>query len=1214
MKEDYVPRFIGYRNFFKNRAGRGGGIAILVHDDIIAQEKDILPFVGGKLEIQAVVIHTSQGKIDIVNIYNPNQIVTEVEFRHYMSQLDDKAIMIGDFNAHHTLWEPTIERACGTGRNLVNSLLQYPLQILTYQSMPTYLNYATGNTSTIDLCFTTSNLFPLSSIELGEDCGSDHCPIHVEIQIKPNEAKIKSRKKWKFNDKWEEYQGKIVEKMDINEQWNTEEINTHIINVIVETGKEIFGQTTGEVNMKYNKTWWTKKCQIAVNARKIAKRRLIQNPTPENADNMRRLEDVAKRTIKEAKERKWKEYVDSINSKSPIGTVWKKIKQIKSSYKPLNSPILDNNVLITNSKEKAECFAEYFESIFKLGDNNDANTASQEIGDQNVGYNREISIHELQRTLQNLKGNSPGIDDVHNNMLKRLPTPIIEVLLQFFNKIWRTSELPQQWKKALIIPIHKFGKSERITSSYRPISLLPCIGKVLERIVMKRLYWYLESERKLSSGQSGFRSRCNTLDQIARIEKVIREAFVEKKVVIVIFIDLKGAYDSVDHKILIHKLKNIGVKGNLLGYCKNFLHGRTFRIMYNGEVSNEKVTNIGVPQGAAISPILFNVYISDIPIMENVIRCEYADDIALVTKGDTIEECTVVMQEALNRLYEYTENNKLSINYQKTVGMYFTRKKIEPLPLNINLYNVNFTNEYKYLGMTLDSPYLNYNKHINKLRAECLSRLNIIKAIANNNWGADREMVLRVYDSILLSKINYGAEFYSTASNNTLNALDTIQNTALRLIVGAKQSTPITSLQVEANRPPLYLQREKSILEYFNRIRHMDDSIKVVRELFENILEQKNKPWSNTTQPPLLIRGLQLIEKYKLEILDCADIPLHTLRPPWMEYQEIQYFMEAEDVKSLPDDVVRGVFREKNNKYSIYKEIYTDGSKSKQGTINNTSAAMCIPGDNITKQWKLPDLSIMSAELYAIAMALEWVGEDEDTQNAVVYTDSLSSIYLLRNNSNNNNINKFIIQLHLNSIMQKGKEVAICWIPSHRGIPGNDKADIAAKQAINENFITIPNISRDDGKMYIRKNICTAWKQYWHNKVNETNIGRHMRTIRENVSYWPWTSIPKNRRQETCLARLRLGHTGLADNQHRMGMVASPLCECGQNETVKHYLMECTQYRDERRKLQQILANNGIDFNMSNILGGGNYSVSTQRHIMDETWRYVIDTQKATII
>jgi len=778
-------------------------------------------------------------------------------------------------------------------------------------------------------------------------------------------------------------------------------------------------------------------------------------------------------------QKKWQDYVKQINSTSPVGEVWNKVKKLKSTFKPQTSPLLVNNNLVTNTIEKANIFADYYGDIF----NNQNQGGTQENIELNLGQQGHIcdiafKMDEYYNVVKALRGNSPGIDRVHNEMIKNLPDVYKEEFLSLINKIWEEGHIPKAWKIALISPVLKYGKPERLTASYRPISLLPCLSKVMERMVTKRLYWFIERENKLSPSQSGFRKHCNTGDQISRLEKVVRETYIKKQVTIVTFIDLKGAYDTVDHKLLIQKLQRVGVSGRMLKYCSDFLRDRKLKVLYNGYITESREVQKGIPQGASISPLLFNIFVSDIPDIEGVIRTEFADDIALIVRADTMQEAATKMQEALNSFYSYTENNKLIINYHKTVAIIFTRKRIQPVTININNHIIDYVNEFKFLGITFDGPYLDYKKHVNKLKADCLTRLNILKSVSNNDWGTDRKMLSQLYDSLILSKINYGSQFYCTASNTTLVQLEVIQNTALRIITGARTTSPIGALQVETHKLPLEMQRNKQTIEYYNRLRNLPENLRVVSELYNDVQNQQVLMWTENTPPPVMVRATNLLRRYNLNVLDRTPIPLVDIRPPWLKYEEIDLCMKTGNYKDLPNNVVIGIFKEKTEHYNNRLEIYTDASKITRDNEKRTSAAMISPSRNFSTSWRLPNIPIMSAELFSIMNAVEWFHMESNANEGVIYTDSLSSLELLTNMGKSKpNTYKSKIRDILEEIGNSNKILSICWIPSHKGIPGNEAVDAEAKRAIAENFITIPAVTTKDAKHFISSKIYDEWNE-----------------------------------------------------------------------------------------------------------------------------------------
>ena len=188
----------------------------------------------------------------------------------------------------------------------------------------------------------------------------------------------------------------------------------------------------------------------------------------------------------------------------------------------------------------------------------------------------------MNKCLRKLKPRkSPGPDNIHNEMLIHLGNQGKMILLYFFNLTWKSGKLPLSWKNAVIKPILKKGKPAEDTKSYRPISLTSCLGKICERMVNERLYWWLESNKLLDPHQVGFRARQRTDDQLFRLTQKVIDGFHKKENTTAIFVDLQEAYDRVWRKGLLYKMQDLGIHGNLYSWIKNFLCERNIQTKIN---------------------------------------------------------------------------------------------------------------------------------------------------------------------------------------------------------------------------------------------------------------------------------------------------------------------------------------------------------------------------------------------------------------------------------------------------------------------------------------------------------------------------------------------------------------------------------------------------------------------------------------------------------
>ena len=207
---------------------------------------------------------------------------------------------------------------------------------------------------------------------------------------------------------------------------------------------------------------------------------------------------------------------------------------------------------------------------------------------------------------------------MHNAFLFHLPKAHHSALLALFNQSFRLAELPHKWEMALIIPIPKPQKDPGQLSSYRPISLLSCVGKLTERLLHDHLTWHLESKECFLPHQFGFRPGLSTIDALMPLEHEIQMALRSGQVLIAVYFDLKGAFDQADHSGILHKLAQSGIRGRMLRWLQAYLTGRSFRVSVAGSLSSAHLTRSGVPQGSILSPLLFNVLLQDLPALPNV--------------------------------------------------------------------------------------------------------------------------------------------------------------------------------------------------------------------------------------------------------------------------------------------------------------------------------------------------------------------------------------------------------------------------------------------------------------------------------------------------------------------------------------------------------------------------------------------------------------------
>ena len=768
-------------------------------------------------------------------------------------------------------------------------------------------------------------------------------------------------------------------------------------------------------------------------------------------------------------------------------------------------------------------------------------------------YNEPFSLLELSRSLQQCHHTAVGPDEIHYAFIQHLPNTVLSILLDSFNSIWSLETFPSCWRQAVIIPVAKPGKDPTIPNNYRPIALTSCLCKTFERMVNQRLVWFLESNHLLSANQSGFRQNRSTLDHLVSLETFIRDSFVRGDHVFTVFFDLEKAYDTTwKHGILID-LHNMGLRGRLPTFIMNFLSEREFRVRIGSVLSDPHPQEMGVPQGSILSVTLFIVKINSITqvLPSHVHRSLFVDDFTVSCAGRTTLNVQRQLQMILNKIQEWADKNGFKFSQTKTVCVHFcNQRRIHDDPvLTLNGSDIPLADKTKFLGLTFDKK-LNFKDHIEFTRKKCVSPLNLLKVLAHFNWGADRKVLLQLFQSLIRSKIEYGLIVYGAARSSYIKRLEAVINSALRICLGAYRTSPIHSLQVEANEIPLKCRIDQLSLQYATKLVSNQSN-----PTYEVVFKPNNRQLYSSKKSyiqPFPYR----VEDQMGTICNCP-VTHHVIPdiPPWHLIQpEIDLTLTSLKKDSISPLAIRQKFEEALSYYPADRIIFTDGSKS------DDSVGCSFYSSGLKLKMRLPcQMSVFTAELVAILSVLKFIESIEDEDQFVVCSDSLSGIMAIHGMDIKHPYILQILTLATN-IFNQGKSVVLMWCPSHVGIPGNERADSLAKEALSSaKFAELP-VPASDLKPIITGFVKNEWQQLWDNQSHNK-----LRAIMPTIGAWPKCQR-SNRREEIVLARLRIGHTSLTHNYLPRGDL-QPVCyACACPLTVQHILVDCIDFIHVRRK------------------------------------------------
>ena len=340
----------------------------------------------------------------------------------------------------------------------------------------------------------------------------------------------------------------------------------------------------------------------------------------------------------------------------------------------------------------------------------------------------------------------------------------------------------------------------------------------MEKIINKRLSWFLEINDSLTPLQSGFRKNRSTLDHLIRLESFIRQAFSNGEHLTAVFFDLEKAFDTTWKFGIMKDLHDLNLRGNLPKFIENFLKNRSFHVKVGTTLSDPFEQEEGVPQGSILSPLLFEIKINSIAktLKPDIKGSLYVDDFLICYKSrGKIESIDRQLHQQLKTLEQWTNENGFKFSPTKTVTVHFCRKTSCIKRPELHLYGnqLPVKEETRFLGVILDKK-LSFRSHIKDLKTRCKQSLNALKIFSNPEWGGDTDTLLHLYRSLVRSKLDYASLVYGSARPSYLKMLDPVQNQGLRLALGAYRTSPIPSLQAEAYEPPLHLRRKQLSLQY----------------------------------------------------------------------------------------------------------------------------------------------------------------------------------------------------------------------------------------------------------------------------------------------------------------------------------------------------------------------------------------------------------------
>ena len=395
-------------------------------------------------------------------------------------------------------------------------------------------------------------------------------------------------------------------------------------------------------------------------------------------------------------------------------------------------------------------------------------------------YLKHVSPAEVEQIIANFKNKATS--DTKINALKAASNSqaFNKVVAAIINNSFRDGIFPNTLKMAKMVPIHKSGAKTDVTN-YRPISLLSSFSKIFEKAMHKRVACFLDHHNAIFANQYGFRSGHSCEHALLSAQKAVTDILDRKEIALLLLIDFSKAFDMVDHNILLDKLQHYGIRGLAHTWFKSYLSNRKQYVSINNKNSNTGSLKHGVPQGSILGPLLFIIYINDLPNIQNLLTFVlYADDANIIISGKTLHEIQLKFAALSDSLVRWVSTNGLSLNVRKTNYMLFSNKKLDlgGLALTINSIPINKQEVSRFLGVLVDDR-LTWKKHIVALS----KKLNCNVGILTKLKGIFPQSVLKtLYHSFIQSHMNYCSLLWGLGCKSSLHPIFVAQKKAIRVI------------------------------------------------------------------------------------------------------------------------------------------------------------------------------------------------------------------------------------------------------------------------------------------------------------------------------------------------------------------------------------------------------------------------------------------------
>ncbi len=1093
------------------------------------------------------------------------------------------AIVGGDFNAVSRHWQPQASRQYGNGDTILEWAAAHDMYLLNPIGKPTHRD---GNV--LDLVW--SNTAAEASVSGEHDCTSDHMTIVGSIQLsrRPNQLDISQELRLRDQDlaKFAQYIRAWVKPGPMSSIRDIESQVSSLMEALGDARKAVGRKPTRVCGN--SAPWWNEECKLKHREYKEARGR------QENAMQARK---VFKHAVKAAKRDYWRRQVENATTDAQVFKVMQWAKP-KTGRDPPPLKVAEDT-WISDPLERAEALRDTLLTRFDA--TRDLPTWESE-QPESIPWDSSLSLEDVTASTLGTGDKSPGSDKITVRLLRACWSAIGAQVKTIFQACLEHEHFPSAFRVAEVILLPKPGRDLTTAKGWRPISLLSCLGKGLERLVAKRMAWLAIKHQVVPQQLFGALPGRSAVDLVSCVIHDVEAAMRNNKVTAMVTLDVQGAFDAVLHKRLLQRMRNQGWPRSLCRWVESFLTQRKIRVRHQDGITQDKVAECGVPQGSPLSPLLFLLYIAILVQQGNKdSKFGYADDIAVLCRGSSAAEAVANAQLEVERLIQLANEHEISFDPAKSDLLLIgggSKKLLDTAGLAIHIQGRRIipSPHVKWLGVWIDSQ-LNFKQHVQEWCGKAQRITQFIRRINTVQRGADPGPMIRAVQACVISTALYGSEAWwpgltrvttqrskkvGTGVGWHTDILDSIIIKAVRAALPVWRTTPNTILHRESGIPPAAILLQQRQLRAAARIQRMD------------------------TWHPLLTRSQEGPKETISRLGLRAGQKSRTFTNPERYLTRLQVSLQ-----NLPVAVESGNLffpKAELKSQSTRLDKQTEAAQAKTWIANLSADTVCAYPDGSScglarSAWgytlfrgrqmigigsgPLLGAEAYDAELLGAQKALEAAILVAGINPIKVLLDSSEASQALqsgRSRSFQGIVDKFV------SDRQKHPSVEIRWIQGHSGIEGNEKADELAKAALKDlpddgtdailsaevnrrTKFTFASLSR-----FVRERAVELAASWWQKHGHKHHADLNLKMTRKRP---PELALPRWAYHRLIAART--GHGDFANYHERFKHEdIDGKCECGRERRPWHFA-ECRpalqRWRSEKRepppKAREMLAENG---------------------------------------